>query len=94
MIICESSLYQVVLPIHGVSNTVQYIKVNTNLSPMPNTVAVLVQISTKVDVLKIIYIYFINKEKFTCIVITGGLLRNTSDYRKYILESTQLLKIM
>ena len=76
------------------SNTVQYIKVNTNLSPMPNTVAVLVQISTKVDVLKIIYIYFINKEKFTCIVITGGLLRNTSDYRKYILESTQLLKIM
>lgn len=44
---------------------------------MPHTVTVLVQISTKVDVLKIIYIYFINKEKFTCIVITGGLLRNT-----------------
>lgn len=61
---------------------------------MPHTVTVLVQISTKVDVLKIIYIYFINKEKFTCIVITGGLLRNTGDYRKYILESTQLLKIM
>lgn len=63
MIICESSLYQVVLQTHGVSNTVKYIKVNTNLSPMPHTVAVLVQISTKVDVLKIIYIYFINKEK-------------------------------
>ena len=73
MIICETSLYQVVLQIHGVSNTVQYVNVNTNLCPMPHTVTVLVQISTKVDVLKIIYIYFINKEKFTCIVITGDL---------------------
>lgn len=63
MIICELSLYQVVLQIHGVSNSVQYVKLNTNLFPMPQTVTVLVQISTKVDVLKIIYIYFINKEK-------------------------------
>lgn len=82
-----------VLQIHCVFNTVSYIKINTNLFQMPHTVTVLVQISTKVDVLKIIYIYFINKEKFTCI-ITGGLLRNTGDYRKYILVSTQLLKIM
>lgn len=73
MILCETSLYQVVLQIHGVSNTVQYVNVNTNLFPMPHTVTVLVQISTKIDVLKIIYIYFINKEKFTCIVITGDL---------------------
>lgn len=81
MIICESSLYQVVLQLHGVFNTVQYVKVNTNLFQMPGTVTVLVQ-SSKVDVLKIIYIYRINKEKFTCIVSTGGLLRNTGDYRK------------
>lgn len=94
MLICESSSYQVVLQIQGVFNTVSHVKGNTNSFQMPHTVTVLVQISTKVDVLKIIYIYFINKEKFTCIVITGGLLRNTSDYRKYILESTQLLKIM
>lgn len=94
MIICESSSYHVVLWLHGVFSTVQYVKVNTNLFHMPHTVTVLVQISTKVDVLKIIYIYFINKEKFTCIVITGGLLRNTGDYRKYILVSTQQLKIM
>lgn len=73
-------------------NTVSYIKINTNLFQMPHTVTVLVQISTKVDVLKIIYIYLINKEKIhMCIIITGGLLRDT-DYRKYILESTQLLK--
>lgn len=75
-------------------NTVSYIKINTNLFQMPHTVTVLVQISTKVDVLKIIYIYLINKEKIhMCIIITGGLLRNT-DYRKYISESTQLLKRM
>lgn len=61
MIICESS-YQVVLQLHGAFTTVQYVKVNTNLVQMPHTVTVLVQISTKVDVLKIIYIYFINKE--------------------------------
>lgn len=73
-------------------NTVSYIKINTNLFQMSHTVTVLVQISTKVDVLKIIYIYLINKEKIhMCIIITGGLLRDT-DYRKYILESTQLLK--
>lgn len=73
-------------------NTVSYIKINANLFQMSHTVTVLVQISTKVDVLKIIYIYLINKEKIhMCIIITGGLLRDT-DYRKYILESTQLLK--
>lgn len=73
-------------------NTVSYIKINTNLFQMSHTVTVLVQISTKVDVLKIIYIYLINKEKIhMCRIITGGLLRDT-DYRKYILESTQLLK--
>lgn len=69
-------------------NTVRHIKVNTNLFQMSQIVTVLVQISTKVDVLKIICIYIINKEKFTCIVITGDLLRNTGDYGKYILEST------
>jgi hypothetical protein len=77
-----------------VFNTMSHTNRNTNLFQMPHTVTGLVQISTKVDVLKIIYIYLINKEKFTCVlIITGGLLRNT-DYRKYILESTQLLKRM